>query len=171
MNISGVIKCASIAVLSVVVLFVCALCWRYPVKYENEIKQAAAENGLKSELVAAVVWTESGFDEKARSKRGAVGLMQLMPSTAKWCAESLNIEYGEEMLNDAQYNIRLGTFYLKYLFEKFGDERLALAAYNAGEGNVRKWLAMGLTEFPFKETANYVERVANAEYVYAVRLS
>ena len=170
MSISRIIRCAEAAVLAVAALFIFALYCRYPVKYESEIKSAAAENGLADELVAAVVWTESGFDAGARSRRGASGLMQLMPATAKWCADVLGVEYEEEMLFDAKYNIRLGTFYLKYLYEKFGDERLALAAYNAGEGNVMKWLDAGLKEFPFKETANYVERVANAKYVYAVRL-
>lgn len=170
MNISRMIKCASVAVLAVAVLFIYALILRYPVEYEREIRQAAKQNGLKSELVAAVVWTESGFDKNARSRRGAMGLMQLMPATAEWCAGEMGEEYGEEKLFDADFNIRLGAFYLKYLLDKFGDERLALAAYNAGEGNVKKWLDAGITEFPFKETANYVERVANAEYIYAVRL-
>ncbi|MEA2325620.1 MAG: hypothetical protein QOE68_579 [Thermoanaerobaculia bacterium] len=118
------------------------------VPFGGIIYDEAKKNDLPPELVAAVVHTESKFVPTARSNRGAVGLMQLVPKTGKWL--------GASNLNDPAQNIQAGTKYLRYLTDRFsGDQQKAIAAYNAGEGNVRRFHGVP----PFKETRNYVQRV------------
>ncbi len=134
--------------------------------YKKQISNAAKESGLRQELIAAVIHAESGFNPQAVSKKGAVGLMQLMPSTAKWCAQQTGKEYSLQMLYEPEYNVSLGAYYLAYLLDKFGSERAALAAYNAGEGNVRRWKEEGLKEIPFRETKKYVQKVTYSTAIY-----
>jgi len=118
------------------------------VPFGGIIYSEAKKNDLPPELVAAVVHTESKFVPTARSNRGAVGLMQLVPRTGRWL--------GARNLSDPAQNIQAGAKYLRYLTDRFGgDQQKAIAAYNAGEGNVRRF---GGTP-PFKETRNYVARV------------
>lgn len=150
--------------------------WFYPARYESVIAAYSRENGLSPALVAAVANTESGFDPAARSNRGAVGIMQIMPSTAKWTAEYLMGESyaGDGRLADPDYNIRLGTRYLRYLFDRFGDETAALAAYNAGETAVKGWIlggALTAENIPYRETRRYIRKVARAKRVYAFRFA
>ncbi len=142
----------------------------YRLAYVEEIQTYAVEFSLDPCLVAAVIHTESRGNASAVSPKGAVGLMQIMPATGAWIAEKLEIAgYTEAALTRAPENIRLGCWYLRYLIDRYGDETLALAAYNAGPGNVDKWLADerysangALTNIPFPETANYVVRVQKA---------
>jgi soluble lytic murein transglycosylase-like protein len=118
------------------------------VPFGSIIYNEAKKNDLRPELVAAVVHTESKFKPTARSQRGAVGLMQLVPRTGKWM--------GATNLADPAQNIMAGAKYLRYLTDRFGgDEQKAIAAYNAGEGNVRRFNGVP----PFRETRNYVSRV------------
>jgi hypothetical protein len=118
------------------------------VPFGGIIYSEAKKNDLPPELVAAVVHTESKFVPTARSQRGAVGLMQLVPKTGRWL--------GASNLSDPAQNIQAGTKYLRYLTDRFGgDQQKAIAAYNAGEGNVRRFNGTP----PFKETRNYVQRV------------
>lgn len=122
------------------------------VPFGSIIYSEARKNDLAPELVAAVVQTESNFRPTARSGAGAQGLMQLMPRTGKWM--------GGKNLNNPADNVKAGTKYLKYLNERFkGDPTKVLAAYNAGEGNVRRYGGVP----PFKETRNYVKKVASAQ--------
>lgn len=143
---------------------------RYPRSYSKAVTAYSNEFGLESELVYAVINVESSFNPRAKSNKGATGLMQLMPSTAKWCADNLKIDYTDEMLYDPSYNIRLGAYYLRYLLDKFGSETLALTAYNAGEGNLKKWLESGESEIPFPETERYVKKVLFAKKIYEKRI-
>jgi soluble lytic murein transglycosylase-like protein len=122
------------------------------VPFGSIIYKEARKNNLAPELVAAVVQTESNFRPTARSGAGAQGLMQLMPRTGRWM--------GGKNLNNPADNVRAGTKYLKYLNERFeGDPTKVLAAYNAGEGTVRRYGGVP----PFKETRNYVKKVASAQ--------
>lgn len=131
-------------------------------------------SGLEPNLVYSVVKAESGFDEKAVSRAGAVGLMQLLPSTAKFVCTRNDIPYEEERLSQGDYNLRLGCLYLHYLLEKFPAEKTALAAYNAGEGVVAEWLAdpelssdgATLARIPYPETAQYVKKIAKIKKFY-----
>jgi soluble lytic murein transglycosylase-like protein len=123
------------------------------------IYSEARKNGLPPELVAAVVHAESKFVATARSNRGAVGLMQLVPKTGRWL--------GASNLSDPAQNIQAGTKYLRYLTDRFGgDQQKAVAAYNAGEGNVRRFGGVP----PFKETRNYVERVRSFQQDLGARI-
>jgi soluble lytic murein transglycosylase len=149
------------------VLFSLFLCSRYPRAYRAEIAAAANEFNVDGDLVAAVIFCESRYKKDAVSGAGAVGLMQLMPSTAEFCAKKTGIDYDAGGLTEPGYNIRLGAFYLSYLLGRFNNsETDALAAYNAGEGTVRMWKQKGLDEIPYKETGDYLKRVAAAKRVY-----
>lgn len=159
----------SAAVLLFSVAFLAALDGRYPRRYTALILEKSEKYALDPAFVAAIVCVESGFDPDALSKKGACGLMQIMPATAEWIAVKTGVGYSPEALFDADYNIEIGCAYLNYLSGRFSGETTVAAAYNAGEGNVKKWLSgSGKIEFP--ETAAYVEKVAAAENVYRARL-
>ncbi len=116
--------------------------------FGEEIRRAAEGHGVDALLVAAIVEAESSFDPCAISRRGAVGLMQVMPATAGGAAL--------DRLTDPAVNVGLGTGYLRHLLDLYeGDLELALAAYNAGPANVRRYGGLP----PFRETQHYVERV------------
>lgn len=148
-----------------ILMFAVVLSYRYPLGYEREIKASCLEFGVDENLVRGVIRTESGYNPKAVSGAGAVGLMQLMPQTAAWTASKLGDEELAQRLDDPAANIRLGVAHLKYLLGKF-SEKDALAAYNAGEGNVARWIAEGREEYGFEETRNYVKRVLKAKKIY-----
>ncbi len=141
----------------------------YPLRYEEEIREAGEEYGLDPAFLAAVIYTESRFEPDARSHRGAYGLMQLLPGTARFIQEKSAIE-GD--WREPAVNLRIGAWYLGYLEGRYsGDERLMLAAYNSGEGQVDAWVAeRGFDigeDIPFRETREYVENVLEAEKTYA----
>lgn len=134
------------------------------------IGAAALEFGVPRAMILAVIRTESDFKTGARSEAGALGLMQLLPETFRWLYEErLQEPLTPEQITDPEVNIRYGTYYLAYLFERFGDWRIALAAYNAGEGRVAQWLQPDgmLGEIPFPETAAYVQKTLEAYQLYS----
>ncbi len=116
--------------------------------YDDVIEDAAATHGVRPELVRAVIQVESGFNPRARSHKGAMGLMQLMPGTAS--------DLGVDNPWDPAQNIRGGVAYLGSLIRQFGDEVLALAAYNAGPGAVARH---GQRVPPYRETQDYVQKI------------
>ena len=132
----------------------------YVTKYSNEFDVPEA-------LIYAVIRTESGFDPEARSSVGAIGLMQLMPDTLDWLSRLLDEEAPTGEITDPETNIKYGTYYLRYLCDRFGNLDTALAAYNAGHGRVASWLTnkeysddgITLKSIPFEETKNYVNKV------------
>jgi soluble lytic murein transglycosylase len=139
---------------------------RYPLRYSEIVREQARAKGLDPALVAAVIYQESRFRRDARSSSGAVGLMQLRPETARGIAlRTGGIAFRVSDLTDPAINIRYGSWYLQNLLDKYENERLALAAYNAGQGNVDRWLSNG-GEIGFAETRAYVERVAELKQVY-----
>lgn len=158
------------AFITSVIIVYCSITFvAFPLKYRGEIEAAGAEFGVDPVLVASVIKTESRFRAGAVSPRGAVGLMQVMPSTAEFVAEKYDL--GEFDLYNPHDNIRIGTCYLRYLFDRFGDTRTVLAAYNAGPGNVARWAVDGRVETtPFPETNKYVEKVLDARGYYRWRL-
>ena len=140
----------------------------YPLKFKDEITASSMQYGLEPCLVAAVINTESGFDPEAVSSAGAVGLMQLLPATAEWAAGMRGMTYNEALLTEPQYNIDMGCWLLSYLLQRYDNNlRYALIAYNAGNGTLERWLEDEsltnekgeLTEIPYKETRNYVDRI------------
>ena len=139
---------------------------RYPLSYSEYIRVHAREHRLSPALMAAVIYAESKFHINAKSSSGAVGLMQLTPSTAKGIAiRTGGSDFHTSDLYDPEINIRYGAWYLHNLFVKYDSERLVLAAYNAGQGNVDRWLAHG-EPIQFAETRAYVKRVERLKSVY-----
>ena len=141
-----------------------------PLRHEDIIRQQAADKDVPADLIAAVIYAESRFRDQT-SRAGARGLMQITPSTAK-LIEGLSggQTFRFEDLSNPDINIRYGTFYLRYLIEKFGDNEIAaLAAYNAGETNVAAWggSSLSLDDIPFPETREYVENVLEKRDEYA----
>jgi soluble lytic murein transglycosylase len=133
-----------------------------PLKHEDIIRQQAHEKGVPADLIAAVIYAESRFRDQT-SSAGARGLMQITPQTAQIIEDkSGGSTFTLQDLSDPDLNIRYGTFYLKYLLNRFGgNEVAAIAAYNAGETNVESWGGAALTEsdIKFAETRGYVDDV------------
>lgn len=143
------------------------------------VASAAAEFEVPPAMVLAVIRAESDFHPNAISKAGARGLMQLMPETFSWlCEQHLKEAHAPQQIDDPAINIRYGTYYLSYLQKQFGSWRVALAAYNAGEGRVAEWLTDPtlakdgtLHRIPFPETAAYVKRTLQyyTEYLNEIK--
>ncbi len=136
-------------------------------KYLDKAKYYASKEGIELSLVLAVIKTESNFNKNAVSKKGAIGLMQLMPQTAEFMALRLGRQ-GEIDLFDVDTNVSLGVAYLKYLSGRFSSLELVLWAYNAGEGRVKKWVSEGLTSPPYKETRTYAQKIKRRNSIYKV---
>ena len=151
----------------------------YPLAYEEIIIQMSEQYDVTPSLIAAVICVESHFIADAKSHADALGLMQLTPRTFTWLQSRDGLEqtYDAAALYEPAVNIRYGTLNLKLMHEMFVDPTAALAAYNAGQGTVKKWLAdkrysadgVYLTTIPYEETATYVKRVKNAQTIYRKR--
>jgi peptidoglycan lytic transglycosylase len=140
---------------------------RYPLSYDSIVVGHAKNYDLDPALLAAVIYRESKFDAGARSSSGAIGLMQLLPATAKGIAlHTGGSRFRVADLYDPEINVRYGSFYLRRLLTKYGDTRLALAAYNAGQANVDGWIAKG-EGIAFPETREYVDAVLDLREIYA----
>lgn len=152
---------------------------RYPVKYKETIIKYADTYAINRQLVASLINEESSFNENAVSKVGAMGLMQITPSTGEYIAQKLGVEdYKTEDLFDVETNIKFGCYYLNYLREKFVDERVYLSAYNAGETTVSLWLnnkdissdGVTLDKIPYNVTEHYTNRILNGMKHYSGRI-
>lgn len=163
----------SLSILTLLFIFVCVaiasvsvLARKYGIKYRKDIERIANEVGIESNLVMAICKTESSFRSSVVSKANAIGLMQILPSTAEWVCEQNGLDYSYEKLFDYEFNAKVGCFYLKYLQNKFPFE-WAIVAYNAGENKVSEWIDRGLDvdEIPYKESREYLKKVlANRKY-------
>lgn len=148
----------------------------YKLEYSEYVYQYAEENNIDPLLVFAIIKAESNFNHSIQSSSGAIGLMQLMESTAIEMAKEVKQEIVvKEALYNPEINIKIGTFYYAYLIQHYeGNEHLALAAYNAGMGNVDKWIKEGiikadgsdLENIPYKETNNYVRKIIRDYKIY-----
>ncbi len=147
----------------------------YPKAYSEYVEKYCALYGIDVNLAYAVIHTESGFDSRAVSPLGACGLMQLMPETFEWlrskdkaCAE----QYSDVF--DPETNIRYGVLFLSLIENRFGNERLVIAAYHAGMGRVSSWLSdsalssdgKSLHTIPFSDTEHYVRKVERTKRIY-----
>lgn len=143
--------------------------WMYPIKFEREIMAASKKYQVDPYLILAVIRSESGFKTDRVSKKGAVGLMQIMPDTAEWIVNQAGLRpTNDQYLYDPVTNIQIGTWYLNFLLSRYeGDVVRVIAAYNAGPGKVSGWLASeqwsghreNMEDIPFAETRQYVQRV------------
>jgi len=139
---------------------------RYPLHYKAIVRGHARNYHLNPALLAAVIEVESKFRADAKSSSGAIGLMQILPSTAHGIAvHTGGSSFRTEDLYNPEINVRYGAWYLRHLLDKYDDERTALAAYNAGQDNVDRWLARG-SGIRYAETRAYVARVEKLKGVY-----
>ncbi len=146
----------------------------YPQKYSEYVEKYAKEFNLEKELIYAMIKAESNFKEEAISNKQALGLMQILESTAYEVADELQIEITKEQILNPETNICLGAKYLSNLIKKYQNIELAVAAYNAGIGNVDNWInnktiqkdGANIENIPFKETNNYVRKILRDYKIY-----
>lgn len=152
---------------------------RYPTPYRDIVQSFSKEQGLDEAWVYGLTRQESRFMHYAKSGVGASGLMQVMPATAKWIAKRMGLDsYHNGMIHQLETNVQLGTYYMRYTLDMMGGQALmATAAYNAGPGRARRWMASQPLEgaiyaetIPFTETRLYVQKVMGNAYFYAQRL-
>ena len=147
-----------------------------PRTYEASVIRYGFAYGVDANLIFAVIKAESGFNPRAVSRKGAEGLMQLTAPTAFAVADALGDNPEGVNLFDPDLNIRYGTYYLSYLIGKFKSADLAIVAYNAGEGTLRRWMRDGMTAedlsgIPYPETAAYYAKVKRYYEWYRHRYS
>ena len=153
-----------------IIIFLVELVYLYfiPKKYDDIIDKYSTEYNVDKSLVKAVIFKESRFKETAVSSKGAIGLMQLMPSTALWLMNKLKIE--DYKIESADNNIRLGTYYLSYLMNLMdSDEEHALLAYNAGPENAKRWV--NSEGYSKEDMDNYVDFNETRKYVREIKLT
>ena len=146
----------------------------YKMEYKEYVTESASSYGVEEALIYSIIKNESGFNEKATSVSNAQGLMQIMYSTAQEVSKKNNIELNEEKILNPEINIKIGTIYISNLISKYKNLELALAAYNAGSGNVDKWITQGIINddasnienIPYKETNLYVRKVIRDYKIY-----
>ena len=147
----------------------------YKDDYREYVEEYSEKYSVDKNLIFAIIKAESNYDENAVSNAGAKGLMQIMDSTSKDIAEKISIKINsdEDILNP-KINIELGTKYISMLIEKYQNINLALAGYNAGSGNVDKWIedsilnkdGSNIENIPFLETNNYVRKILRDYEIY-----
>lgn len=155
-------------------LYNCSIVFKYPKKFNDQISKVCDEFNINKSLFYALINTESSFNIYAKSPAGAVGLTQVLPSTAQYICAKNNLNYSQFDLYNPDDNIYIGAMYLRYLFNRFDSTYTAVAAYNAGETVVRTWLKesrysydqISLYNIPYPETAKYVDKIKSAQKVY-----
>lgn len=147
----------------------------YKKEYSEYVNKYAQKYNVDENLIYALIKAESNYKVDAVSSQNAKGLMQLMYSTAEEVAKKVLIELTEENIFEPDININIGTKYISTLLEKYQNLEVALAAYNAGSGNVDKWISNGtikadgsdIENIPFKETNNYVRKILRDYKIYS----
>lgn len=145
----------------------------YPKKYIEYVEEYSKQYNVDPLLIYSIIKAESNFNEKAESNSGAIGLMQLMVNTASDLIEE-DLMSNSEQIVEPQNNIMLGIKYYSYLYDRYNNMLVALAAYNAGPGNVDKWIkeetiesdGSNIENIPFKETNMYVRKIVNNYKIY-----
>lgn len=170
------IASVSIAVIATAVFFVCKTVYKtvYPMKYTDEIQKYCEEYNVPESLMYAVINTESGYDENAKSKAGALGLTQITPETFRWLQTKTGEKYSDSDLYTPEISIKYGILFYSMLLEEFGDTKTAVAAYHAGRGKINSWLkdsqispdGKTVQNIPTGETHNYAEKVLKAVSIY-----
>ena len=147
----------------------------YPLKYSEYVEKYAKEYNIDKYMVYAIIKAESNFEENAKSASNAIGLMQIMETTAIETANKMGLEVTEKDLFEPELNINIGLKYFTYLLNQYNNNYpLAIIAYNAGIGNVDNWIKNGIIKedgtdienVPFKETNNYVRKILRDNKIY-----
>ena len=150
----------------------------YKKEYSEYVEKYSKEYNVDKDLVYAVIKAESNFNSNAKSSKDAIGLMQLVESTAKEICKKVDIQLKDnelsEKLLEPEININLGTKYLSILIEKYQNVEIAITAYNAGIGTVDNWIEKGIIKsdgsdienIPYKETNNYVRKILRDYKIY-----
>ena len=137
-------------------------------EYSEYVTLYSNKYGLEENLVYSIIKSESNFNQNAVSGKGAIGLMQIMESTGRWAASEIGIkDFEPSMLLNPETNIEIGCWYLKWLMKNFDNMETVIAAYNAGNGNVSRWLSdseysddgVKISLIPYSETKTYVKKV------------
>lgn len=152
----------------------CNVVIKYPQKYQTQVEYVCKNFDIPEHTFYALINTESGFNPNAKSPAGAIGLTQILPSTAQYICIKNNMDFSSFDLYNPNDNLYLGAIYLKYLIDKFDNIYTSLASYNAGETVVRNWLKdtryskdeLTLYNIPYKETNNYIKKIKNSEKIY-----
>lgn len=147
----------------------------FPLKYKSLVITYSNLYDLDPYLIFSIIKVESKFNPDAQSHKNAKGLMQITDKTGQWAAKELGIkDYSDEKLYDPEINIQIGCWYINKLLNQFEDVETSLAAYNAGSGNVSKWLkderysqdGKKVHEIAFWETKEYVKKVLDSKRIY-----
>lgn len=174
------LKIAKIALISAIILIVVIILRNiilkinYPQKYKEYVEKYAREFEVEEELIYAMIKSESNFKEEAVSSKEAMGLMQILETTAYDVAKEIGKEITKENILEPEINICLGTKYISNLIKKYQNIELGIASYNAGIGNVDSWIGKetiqkdgtDIENIPFKETNNYVRKVMRDYKIY-----
>lgn len=161
-------------IISVILINKIAIKIMYKKEYSEYVSKYAEKYNVEENLIYAIIKAESNFNPDAVSSSSAKGLMQLMYSTAKEIANKNDINLTEDNILEPEINIELGTIYISNLLERYKCLEIALAAYNAGSGNVDKWIQNGtiksdgsdIENIPFKETNTYVRKIVRDYKIY-----
>lgn len=170
---------ASVILICIIIYMITLTFFRtflFPIKYADLVTKYSEKYNLDTYLVFSIIRIESKFNPQATSHKGARGLMQIIDQTGAWAAKEIGIEnYHSDRLYEPEINIQIGCWYIRKLINQYKDNlETSLAAYNAGSGNVSKWLgnekysddAEKLNFIPFKETREYVEKVMKSQKCY-----
>jgi soluble lytic murein transglycosylase len=152
---------------------------RYPLPHRDALSAAARQWSLDEAFVYALIRQESRFIAEARSRAGAVGLMQIMPATGRWIAKQMGIkDWKATMLLVPETNLQMGSYYFRHVWTDLGDRVAATAGYNAGPGRARRWkdakpleAAIYAETIPFNETRDYVKKVMANTWFYENRIT
>jgi len=150
-----------------------------PMEYRDIVERVSVQENVPEHIIYAVIYTESSFVSDAISPVGAMGLMQLLPSTAQWLVEREGGEYDESLITDPEFNIENGTKYLKILYDRYKNWDAAHAAYHAGFSRVDSWLEEGTAKYneegqlvgiPIDSTLTYVNKLRDVREQYFKQL-
>ncbi len=157
-----------------IAMYNCSITFCYPVKYSSQINAVCDKFDIPKPLFYALINAESSFNPNAKSSAGAIGLTQVLPSTAEYICVKNNLNYSNFDLYNPSDNLYIGAMYLDYLFNRFDSIYTSIAAYNAGETVVRSWLKdqrysydqISLYNIPYKETDNYIKKIQSGQKIY-----
>ncbi len=167
-----------LSVFLVIIIFnasIVAMQTAFPKSYSEIVESYAREYELDSDLLYALIETESGFDKNAVSGVGAMGLTQIMPDTFQWLQTKTGESLPDDALFEPEVSVKYGAFFLRYLIDEFGDVSTAIAAYHAGVTKVHSWLeneeysddGKTLKYIPYDDTRGYVQKVLFNQKVYS----